>query len=208
VRDPVVPGAGDAGGTEIPLMNPGKAGVTYGVDFLGADGRHLALPGGQQVGPEAARTETLTATGPGAVSVVAEGGAPLVAARRTLGLRGDQGSTPALPPAPAWLLTSPASDQADSAEVALANTGASPVTVTLTALTDQGPLGDPITVTVPPDSSLPAPSGFLDGNAEASVVAVSDGGSFSAVMTSTSKSGPGFAVAAGVPIPPQWVPAG
>jgi len=186
-----------------------KTGVTYGVDFLGADGRHLALPKGQQVGPEAGRTETLTATGPGAVSVVTDGGVPLVAARRTLGLRGDQGSTPALPPAPAWLLTSPASDQSDSAEIALANTGASPVTVTLTALTDDGPLaGGTATVTLPPDSSLPAPSSFLAGNAEASVVAVSDGGSFTAVMTATSKSGPGYAVAAGVPIPPQWVPAG
>jgi len=209
IVDPVMPGAGDAGGTEIPFLNPGKSGVSYGVDFLGADGRHLALPPGQEIGPDAARTEALTATGPGAVSLVTKGGAEVVAVRRTLGIRGDQGSTPALPPARAWLLTSPASNQSDTAQVALANTGTNPVTVTLTGFTTDGPLpGAPVTVTVPPDSSLPAPSGFLNGNAQASVLAVSDDGAFDAVMTANATSGSGYAVAAGVPVPPQWVPAG
>jgi hypothetical protein len=209
IADPVIPGAGDAGGTEIPFLNPSKAGVTYGVDFLGADGRHLALPPTQKVGPNAARTETLTATGPGAVSLVPAGGAKVVAARRTLGIRGDEGSTPAFAPAPAWLLTSPATDNLDSTEVALANAGTGPVTVTLTGITDKGPLSTaPVTVTVPPDSSVPAPPGFLDGNALASVLAVSDGGSFTAVMTATSKTRSAYAVAAGVPIPPQWIPKG
>jgi hypothetical protein len=70
-----------------------------------------------------------------------------------------------------------------------------------------GPLpGEPLTVTVPADSSVPAPSAFLDGNAQSSVVAVSNDGPFTAVMTAASKTGPGYAVAAGVPIPPQWVP--
>jgi hypothetical protein len=63
-------------------------------------------------------------------------------------------------------------------------------------------------VTIPPDSSVPSPPGFLDGNAEASVIAVSDGGPFTAVMVATSKDEAGYAVSAGVPIPPQWVPAG
>ncbi len=209
IADPVIPGAGDAGGTEIPFLNPSKAGITYGVDFLGADGRHLALPPTEKVGPNASRTETLTATGPGAVSLVPAGGAKVVAARRTLGIRGDQGSTPAFAPASAWLLTSPATDNLDSAEVALANTGTAPVTVTLTGITDKGPLSAaPVTVTVPPDSSVPAPPGILDGNTEASVLAVSDGGAFTAVMTATSKTRSAYAVAGGVPVPPQWVPKG
>jgi hypothetical protein len=209
VGDPVIPGAGDAGGTEIPFLNPSKSGITYGVDFLGADGRHLALPHTQKVGPNASRTETLTATGPGAVSLVASGGAKVAAARRTLGIRGDEGSTTAFAPAHAWLLTSPATDNSDSTEVALANTGASPVTVTLTGITDAGPLASaPVTVTVPPDSSVPSPAGFLEGTALASVLAVSDGGPFTAVMTATSKTRSAYAVGAGVPIPPQWVPAG
>src|SRR5262249_51568413 len=82
IADPVIPGAGDAGGTEIPFLNPARVGITYGVDFLGADGRHLALPPGQQVGPLAARTETLTATGPGAVPLLPAGAEPVAAARR------------------------------------------------------------------------------------------------------------------------------
>jgi hypothetical protein len=207
IADPVVPGAGDAGGTEIPFLNPAKVGVSYGVDFLNDKGRSLALPPGQRVGPNATRTETLTATGPGAVSIVPDGDWELVADRRTLGIRGDQGSTPALAPAPAWLLSSPAAGPFDAAQVALANTGPDPVTVTLTGLTPTGLApGPPASVTIPPDSSIQAPVPFLAGHAQASVVAVSDGGSFVAVMTATARQGAGYAAAAGVPIPPQWIP--
>jgi hypothetical protein len=209
VSDPAVPGAGDAGGTELPFLNPGEKGISYGVDFLSEDGRHLSIPEGQTVGPGLTRTETLTATGPGAISLVEKGGGPVFAARRTLGIRGDQGSTPALAPAGAWLLTSPAGGPRDTVAIALANTGAEPVTVTLTALTAEGPVpGEPVTVTVPPDSSVAAPVAFMGGHAQASVMAVSDGGAFSAVMTAASTSDPAYAAAAGVPIPAQWIPGG
>jgi len=207
VEDPVAPGAGDAGATEIPFLNTAKVGVNYGVDFLNDEGRRIALPPGQKIPPNAARTETLTATGPGAVALTTGGDAPLALARRTLGIRGDQGSTPALAPATAWLLTSPASGPFDTARIALANLGTEPVTVTLTGLTPTGPApGDPVSVTIPPDSSLPAEAAFLNGHAQASVVAVSDGGSFVVVMTATARQGAGYAVSSGVPIPPQWVP--
>ncbi|MFL5798786.1 MAG: DUF5719 family protein [Actinomycetota bacterium] len=201
ITDPVIPSAGDAGGTEIPFLNPAHHGISYGVDFLSHDGRHLALPKGQRVGPDASRTETLTATGPGAVSLVPDQGAAVAAARRTLGLRGDQGATPALAPAPAWLLTSPAGSASDSVQIALANPGTRPVTVTLTVLG-----GQPSTsvVTVPPDSSVAAPLGSTD--AQASVVATAPSGTFLAVETSTQRTGAGYAASAGVPIPPQWVP--
>jgi len=207
VGDPAVPGAGDAGGTELPFFNPNEDGISYGVDFLSADGRHPAISAGQTVGPGLTRTETLTATGPGAVSLVEDDGGPVFAVRRTVGIRGDQGSTPALEPETAWLLTSPASDQGDRAAIALANTGTEPVTVTLSALTEDGPVpGGQFAVTVPPDSSVAAPVDFLGGHADASVVAVSDGGAFSAVMTAASTEHPAYAVAAGAPIPSQWVP--
>ncbi len=203
IADPVIPAAGDAGGTEIPFLNPLHHGISYGVDFLSRDGRHLALPKGQRVGPDASRTETLTATGPGAVSLVPEQDAAVAAARRTLGIRGDQGSTPALTPAAAWLLTSPAASSSATVQIALANTGTRPVTVTLTALGDGGQ-SSPSVVTIPPDSSVAAPSGST--NAEDSVVAVASGGTFLAVETSTQRTGAGYAASAGVPIPPQWVP--
>jgi hypothetical protein len=207
LEDPVAPGAGDAGATEIPFLNTAKVGVSYGVDFLNGEGRRIALPPGQKIPPNATRTETLTATGAGAVAVETEGDAPLALARRTLGIRGDQGSTPAMAPGAAWLLTSPASGPFDSARIALANPGTAPVTVTLTGLTPTGPApGEPVAVTIPPDSSIQAEAPFLAGHAQASVVAVSDGGSFVAVMTATARQGAGYAVSAGAPIPPQWVP--
>jgi hypothetical protein len=200
VADPVIPAAGDAGGTEISFVNPVHHGISYGVDFLSRDGRHLALPKGQRVGPVASRTETLTATGPGAISLVPDDGATVAAARRTLGIRGDQGSTPALDPARAWLLTSPAASSSATVQVALANTGAEPVRITLTPV---GGSSAPTTVTVPPDSSLAV---SLSGDPQASVVAEAAGGTFLAVETSTERTGVGYSAAAGVPIPPQWVP--
>ena len=206
VRTVVLPGAGDAGRSEVALLNPGSAGVTYRVDLLAPDGRHAVQPPGQRLGPKAAATESLTASGPGAVALGITG-TGVAAARRTLGLRGDEGSTVATSPARAWLLTSPAADASSSVEVALANPGDRPVDVTLTPIAAGGAGGSaPVRVTIPPGSAVAAPTDFLAGNVRASVLATGSG-TFVASMTSTSGSGIGYSVAAGVPVPPRWVPA-
>jgi Family of unknown function (DUF5719) len=203
----VLPGAGDSGRSEVALLNPDSAGVTYRVDLLAPDGRHAVQSPGQRLGPKAAATESLTATGPGAVVVGTTGGTGVAAARRTLGLRGDEGSTVATSPARAWLLTSPAADGSSSVQVALANPGDRPVDVTLTPIAAGGAPGSaPVRVTIPPGSAVAAPADFLAGNVRASVLATGSG-TFVASMTSTSGSGIGYSVAAGVPVPPRWVPA-
>jgi hypothetical protein len=203
----VLPGAGDAGRSEVALLNAGSTGATYRVDLLAPDGRHAVEPPGQRLGPKAAATESLTATGPGAVVIRTTGGTGVAAARRTLGLRGDEGSTVATSPARAWLLTSPAVDATSSVQVALANPGDRPVDVTLTPIADGGASGsEPVRVTIPPGSAVAAPTDFLAGNVRASVLATGSG-TFVASMTSTSGSGIGYSVAAGVRVPPRWVPA-
>jgi len=207
----VFPGAAGAGRTEVPMVNPGDAGLSYGVDALKPAGRQSIRPGDQDLAPEASVTETVTIGGPAALEVTSDGGESgrggMAAARRSLGLRGDQGATLGQAPGTAWLLTSPASDGRDVVNIVLANPGRAPVRVTLSAITPEGPIGDSQDVTVPPGVSLSAPVDFLAGHGQASVVAVSAGGAFVAAETSTAVAGSGYSVAAGVPIPPRWVPA-
>ena len=71
-----------------------------------------------------------------------------------------------------------------------------------------GPLdSEPVRITIPATSTVVAPADFLAGHAQSTVLAVGTGGTFVAGLTSTSLSGTGYAVAAGVPIPNRWIPA-
>jgi len=210
-RELVFPGAAGAGRTDVPMVNPADLGLTYGVDALEPAGRQSVRPAGQRLAPQASITETATVAGSAALEVttMGEGGGDggVAAARRSLGLRGDQGATLGQVPEQAWLMTSPAAEGRDTVNIVLANPGDSPVSVTLSAITPDGPIGEPQDVTVPPGSTVPAPVDFLAGHGQASVVAVSSDGTFVAAETSTAAAGSGYAVAAGVPIPPRWVPA-
>jgi hypothetical protein len=90
----------------------------------------------------------------------------------------------------------------------LANPGTAPAEVTLTVLAPG--VATPVTVTVPPRSTVLAPQAFVEAASEVAVLAVAGSGTFvpGAVSSSLGREGLAtYAAALGIPVPDGWVPA-
>jgi hypothetical protein len=203
----VLPGALDAGGSLVPMLNPADRGTGYGVTAMTRRG---TIPSedvtGEPLGPLSIRTEELTLPVPSSVVVRAGSDVALAVARRTLGLRGDNGSTAGVAPEEAWVVATAMGERDDTSRVVLANPGPRSVTVRLVALGPEGRVGAPLEVLVPRGAAVEAPARLTEDTPFTSVVAVADGGTFVAASASYSPSATGYAVSLGVPIPPRWMP--
>jgi Family of unknown function (DUF5719) len=205
-RRVILPGAADAGPSDVPILNPASAATTYGVSVLGGTGPRQAQDlTGQQLGPGSDRTEHVTASG---AAVVVQASGDVAAGRRSFGLQGDQGSTAGVTaPAGAWVVSSPGASGADQVRLYLTNPGRRNVRVELFTLTPDGTGPGPIqTVDVAAGTTAQL---VTDAVAPpSSVIALSAGGTFVPVEASYSRHGAGYAVAVGVPIPSRWMPEG
>lgn len=208
----ILPGVGDAGRADLAVV------ATAAEERVGLDGELLAAEGRQTLPalaeaaprPASATTVTLTTTGPATILARAEGSG-VAFARRTFGIVGDQGSTSgAVEAAPAWILPPITVGAPARPQIALANPGASPVTVTLRALPmEEGEAPSPVTIRVPAGATVLAPKGFVTGVADAGVLAVAEDGTFVPVSASYALGREGwatYAVAVGVPVPERWLP--
>ncbi len=207
----ILPGAADAGRTDLPVMSAGLDRVTLSGTILEPEASQpLAALADAAPGGESARTIPLTTGTPTTLVVHAEG--PDVAfARRTFGVASDQASTAgATEPADAWIVLPSVIGQPSHPAIALANPGDEPAMVTLSAL----PVGgagapEPVTVTVPPLSTVLAPKGFVAETSTASVMVLASSGTVVPASASYALGREGFAtfaVAVGVQIPSPWVP--
>jgi hypothetical protein len=203
----VLAGVADAGPSEIPVLAAGGGAVTYRVTVLSETGAHPADGlTEERLAPGADQTERVNAPAAALVLQAAEGGR-LAAARRSVGLKGDRGSTPGVAPRSAWMLSTAAAADGDEVRIYLANPGSRPIQVRLSALSESGPrAGAEATVSVPPGTTVAVPSALDPGHALDSVLAVAQNGTFVPVEASYAATGSGYAVAAGVPIPSRWVP--
>jgi hypothetical protein len=205
-REIVLPGAADAGPSEVSLLAPGSAAARYSVSLLSGTGRHPAPDlVGQQLGPGSDRTEHVNASGSAVVVQSSDG---IAAARRSFGLKGDQGSVSGAPaPEGAWVVSTAAASSSFDVRVYLANPGKRNLRVEVFELSSGG--GGRTgrqTVEVPAGTTVQVPR---DGRSpQSSIVAVATAGTFVPVEASYSTSGAGYAVATGVPIPPRWIPKG
>jgi hypothetical protein len=200
----VLPGAADAGPSDVALMNLGSSAARYSVSVLGSGGRRPAQDlTGQQLGPGSDRTEHVSASG---AAILVQSSGPMAASRRSAGVQGDQGATSATTPAPAWLVSSPASSSREQVRLYLANPARTNVRVAVSTFTAQGATpGSTRSILVPAGTTAAFPSNVPAGS---SVLAVSSDGTFVPALASYSRNGGGYAVEAGVAIPPRWVPKG
>ncbi len=202
-----LPGGGDSRHNEVAVVDPSGHGVHYRVDVL--DPRGLAPAeglGNEQLGPGADRTYDLTAGDPATIVVSGTDGR-IAAARRTLGTRGDAGSTGGVAgPAPAWVITTTAATEADKVAVYLVNPGTDTVRMEVWLVGGGGQVTPPFRVEIPPGVMVTLPAEFNPDHPQGSVVAVADSGTFIPVEASYSASGTGYAVAVGVPIPARFTP--
>jgi hypothetical protein len=199
----VLPGAADAGPSEVSLLDPGSAAARYSVSVLSASGRRPAPDlVGQQLGPGSVRTEHVSASGAALAVQSSEG---IAAARRSFGLKGDQGSTSgAAAPGPAWVVSTAAATSSHEVRVYLANPGKENARVHIYQVSPGGGPGHEQTIEVPAGRTVQLPS--KGGSPQSSIVAVAESGTFVPLEASYSTSGAGYAVATGVPIPLRWVP--
>jgi hypothetical protein len=208
----ILPGAADAGRTDLAVMSAGLERVSLSGTSLGAaeTAQPLAALADAAPGGESARTIPLTTGSP--TTLVVQAAEPDVAfARRTFGVASDQASTTgAIGPADAWIVLPSVIGQPSHPAIVLANPGQEPATLTLSALPGEGQsVPEPITVELPPMSTTLAPKAFVAGSSTSSVMIVASSGTFVASSASYALGREGyatFAVAMGVPIPAAWVP--
>lgn len=209
-RTQILPGAGDAGRTALPVMSTGQDPVALSGTILEAEttqpiaGLADAAPAG-----ETARTAPVTTGTP--TTLVVQADDPGVAfARRTFGVGTDQASTAgATAPAGAWILLPSVVGEPSNPAIVLANPGEDAASVTLAALPAEGGTApEPVTVEVPPLATVTAPEGFARATGTSSVLAIATAGTFVPVSASYALGREGFAtyaVAVGVRIPDAWV---
>jgi hypothetical protein len=159
---------------------------------------------------ESARSFPATTNGPSAIVVTAQGEGVAVA-RRTFGIASDQGSTIGAVPSAAWVVLPTTAGSPNHPGLVLANPGTEPARLTLTYLPgqDEGPVPDPVTVTVPPGRAIQGPKDFVAAAPGSAILAVASSGSFVPAGASYSFGREGYAtyaVALGVPIPHAWIP--
>jgi len=207
----ILPGAADAGRTDLPVMSVGLERVALSGTLLEAEITQplTALTDAAPAG-ESARTVPFT-TGSPASLVVHAAGPDVAFARRTFGVASDQASTAgATEPAAAWIVLPSVVGQPSHPAIALANPGQEPAVVTLSALPVEGESApEPVTVEVPPLSTVLAPKAFVTEASTASVLVLASSGSVVPTSASYALGREGFAtfaVAVGVRIPAAWVP--
>lgn len=203
----VLPGAGDAGRTELAVMSPGTERVGIVGELL-SDDAEQPFAGLADAAPrgESGRTFPASTEGPTAVAFVSQAAGP-APARRTYGVVSDQGSTIGAEPEAAWVVLPAVFGEPSRPGLVLANPAGEPAKVTLTFLSPGG--ADPVVVTVPPRRSATVPRAFLEAAPEGAVLAVASSGTFVPASASYSRGREGiaaYAVSLGVPIPSAWIP--
>ncbi len=204
----VFPGGDDAGRAELAVMSTGLQRVSLAGELLERDAdRPFAGLADSSPPGESGRTYQATTTGPTSVLFTTESSG-IAAARRTYGVVSDQGSTGGAPPAGAWVVFSTVDGSPSRPGLVLANPGQEPAEVTLSHMAPA--TGAPVRITVPPQRSVVAPRRFLEAEPSGAVLATSESGTFVPASASYSLGREGlatYAVALGIPIPSQWIPA-
>lgn len=203
----VLPGAADAGRTELVVMSAGTQRRAIAGTLLQTEQEQL-FAGLEDSAPPGEASRTFPASTEGPTSVVFAASGPDVApARRTFGVVSDQGSVGGAEPASAWVVLPAVFGSPSHPRLVLANPGSEPIQVTLSTLSPGG--AGSVVVTVPARRTVTAPKAFVESAPEAAVLAVAPTGTFVAAAASYSRGREGFAtyaVALGVPIPPAWAP--
>ncbi len=195
-------GAG-AGQTVLSLMVPGVDPVQFGATLLSSE---EATPAGGLTeagqGPASAATYPIPVEGPGSVEVVTQGDGEVSAALRAIGVGNDWAATGGgLAPADRWVVLPATIGEPVVPGLILVDPGNDPVTVTLHALTDEGP--NDLVVQLEAGRALQVPRGFWAQTPDASILITADG-PVVALAASTSLGNSGlstYALAMGVAVP-------
>jgi uncharacterized protein DUF5719 len=207
--DLTFPGGGDAGRTQLPVMNasPTQEGERASVDgeILGEGQPPQAFAGlaESSLPPMSARTFPATTSVPSSIRLEVSGDR-MAAVRRTFGTVSDQAAVTGAEPASSWIVLPTVAGSPSHPGLVLANPGTEPAEVTLSFLAP-GP-DQQVTVTVPPQSTAEAPEEFLSIAPEVGVLATASSGTFVPASASYSLGVEGFAgyaVALGIPIAPD-----
>lgn len=207
----ILPGAGDAGRSDLAVMSTGEGRVGLTGEVLEPDAQQpLTVLADAEPRPSSATTITLTTASPSTLLLRADGSG-VGFARRTYGVVADQGSTTGAAEAgSAWVLTPSVIGQPSHPAIVLANPSEEPAMVTLSVLPLEGaPAPEPVTVRVPAGRTVLAPKVFTAAAATSSVLAVAEDGTFVPLSASYALGREGwatFATALGVRIPDGWAP--
>lgn len=207
----MLPGAGDAGRSELAVVSTGAERAAISGELLQPEADQ-PLPPLAEAGPRASAATTIPLTTGSPSTLLVRADRPgLAFARRTFGVVADQGSTSgAAEPGAAWVLTPSVIGQPSHPQIALANPGEVAASVTLSVLPVEGAaVPGPVTVRIPPGATVLAPKGFAAKAATSSVLAVASAGTFVPVSASYALGREGYAtyaVALGVRLPDAWVP--
>ncbi|HZD80884.1 MAG TPA: DUF5719 family protein [Actinomycetota bacterium] len=206
----ILPGAFDQGATDLVVMDPTERPAALQATVLGREGpQAIANLEDSSTNASSAVTYPVTTEGPSALVVPSPPG--VAVARRTSGVASDQGSTTgAGTPAAAWVVLPAVAGSPSHPGMVLVNPADAPVHVTLSYLpADEGTVPAPVTLQVPPRSSVAAPKHFLEAKPMSAVLAAASDGTFVPAAASYSlgiRGVAGYAVSLGVAIPPAWVP--
>jgi hypothetical protein len=196
-------GAG-AGQTVLSMMVPGVEPVRFGATLLSED---EATPAGGLTeagqGPASAATYAVPVEGASSVGVVAESDGRIVAALRAVGVGNDWAATGGSSSlADRWVVLPATIGQPVVPGLVLVDPGSDAVTVSLRALTEDGPAQ--LTVRIEAGRAFQVPAGFWAEAPGAAVLVTSEGGPVLALAASTSLGNAGlstYALAMGVPVP-------
>ena len=206
VTTQILPSAADAGRTALAVMSVGDQRVSLSGTILEPETTQ-PLTALADAAPAGGTSRTVPITTATPTTLVVQAAGPDVAfARRTFGVASDQGSTAgATEPAAAWIVLPSVVGQPSHPAIALANPGAELAVITLTALpADGAAVPEPVTVEVPPLSTVTAPKAFVAAASMSSVLATATSGTFVPASASYALGREGFAtfaVAVGVRIP-------
>ncbi len=201
------PGGADAGRTDLVVMNTGLERIALGAELQEKEAaRPFAGVDDSPPPPESGRTFTSTTSGPTSISLLAD--APgLAASRRTFGQTSDQAASNGAAPGTAWLVLPAVAGAPSHPGLVLSNPGSEAAEVTLTYL---GAAGPEVSISVPAGRTATAPAEFVQAAPQGAVIAVASSGTFVPAAASYSLGREGFAsyaVALGIPIPDDWLPA-
>lgn len=204
------PGGADAGRTQLVVMSAGTDQQGERVNLEGevlGPSEPQTFAGLADASMPSGSARTFTATTAGSTSVLASASAPDVAsARRTFGVASDQASVTGAQPAPSWVVLPAVAGTPSHPGLVLANPRAEPAEVTLRFLSPGPP--EQVSVTVPPMSTVEAPTRFLLLAPQVAVMAVASSGSFIPAAASSSLGHEGYAtysVALGIVAPDDEV---
>jgi hypothetical protein len=200
----VFPGGEDAGRTDLPVMNTGSERAALEASILEREAEvPFAGIADAPSPPDSGRTFPATTAGPTSVELVT-GTTNVAAVRRTFGVVSDQGATNGAVPSAAWLVLPAVAGSPSHPGLVLANPGDEPAVVELRYVGSAAP---GVTVTVPPRRTATAPTGFVEAEPEAAVLATASSGTVVVAAASYSLGREGsatYAVALGIPIPERW----